>query len=248
MSSNDKSIGVILGGFSFGESNKIIKILTKDIGLIKIVVNGIRKTTSKYSGSMELMNIVSLFARKSKSSDLYTMREFELIKSYHNLREDYSIISTLYYISEFISIFFDKEVPNIEIYNKLILFLKLLENNKDSLNVLRWGLILSYLNLLGYIPSLKNCSDCGKILDKNIYISSRDGWIFCIDCMEHKVDKKVSQGAISFLNIVMNNNYDDIVKLKVTDSVKDDIELFFKSIITGIIGKELKSRKLLYSI
>ncbi len=248
MSSKEKTIGVVLGGFPFGESNKVIKILTEDLGLIKIVANGIRKTTSKYSGSLELMNLVSVQVRKSKSSDLFTLREFELLKSYHGLREDYYIISSLYYISEFISKFFENDVPNIEIYNLLILFLELLENNKDNINELRWGYLIKSLSILGYIPSLDKCSNCGKNLINNIYISSRDGWIFCYECMEHKIDKKISVGAINFLNIVLRNDYKEIIKLKVTDTVKNDLEEFFKSIIIGILGKGLKSEKMLYSI
>jgi DNA repair protein RecO (recombination protein O) len=139
-------------------------------------------------------------------------------------------------------------VPNIEIYNLLILFLELLENNKESINELRWGYLIKSLSILGYIPSLDKCSNCGKNLIKNIYISSRDGWIFCYECMEHKIDKKISVGAINFLNIVLRNDYKEIIKIKVSNTVKNDLEEFFNSIIIGILGKGLKSEKMLKSI
>lgn len=237
----NKCKGIILGSFSFGESNKIISILTNELGIIKVVANGIRKPTSKYSGAMELMNKVDIYVRKSKSSDLYTIREYELIKSFHSLRNTYEIICNLYYISEFIIKFFESEISSIKVYNNLFSLLLLLEKYPDSVNELRWAFVLKSLLLLGYLPNLKYCSDCGKKLDKNIYISSRDGWIFCSRCSEYNVDKKISYGAINFLELVLNYDYKNIVKLKVSKKVQEDLDAFFHSIIYGILGKEMKS-------
>lgn len=250
MSNSDKCTGIVLGGFSFGESHKVLKIFTDKFGLIKVVANGIRKTSSKYSGSLELMNIVSILARKSKSSDLFTVRELELITSYHRLRDNYGVISSLYYISEFIGKFFENDSPSIEIYNELSDFLLSLEKHTNNINELRWAFLLKNLKILGYIPELDYCSQCGKKLDKkNIYISGRDGWIFCVDCAEYKVDKKISGGALGFLNLILKQrSYDNIAKFKVNDDVREDLDTFFRYIICGILGKELKSEKMLYFI
>lgn len=245
MSNIEKHEGIILGGHSFGESNKVINVITDNSGIISVVANGVRKTTSKFGGSMELMNIVSLLTRKSKSSDLYTVREAELVHSFHMLREQYETISNLYYISEFVSKFFKNDIPNIEVYNNLKAYLFFLEKAPGSINELRWYFVLNSLNKTGYLPTFEYCSNCNKKLDDKIYVSGRDGWIFCENCHEYKIDKKISVGAVNFLKMILDYRYDDIVRIKVTNEVEYEINDFLKSIIYGILGREIKSEKLI---
>ena len=51
--------GIILDSYSFGESGRILKILTADYGIKTVTATGVREIKSKMRGSLDIMQVVN---------------------------------------------------------------------------------------------------------------------------------------------------------------------------------------------
>ena len=56
--------GLILKRANFGEADRMLTILTKNLGKISVVARGVRKITSRRAGNVELLNLVKIGLKK----------------------------------------------------------------------------------------------------------------------------------------------------------------------------------------
>lgn len=92
--------GIILKGFNFGETDRILTIFTKHYGKIKARAPGVRRLTSRKAGNLELFNQARIFLVKGKTFDILT--EAETIESFEKARDDLKKVSLFYYLVEIV--------------------------------------------------------------------------------------------------------------------------------------------------
>ncbi len=76
--------GIVLNRTNFGESDRILTILTPDHGRIKAIAKGVRKVKSKLAGGIELFSISHITFIKGKS-EIYTLVSTRLSQHYPNI-------------------------------------------------------------------------------------------------------------------------------------------------------------------
>lgn len=86
MSKIIKTYGIILNSVDYGESDKILTVLTTNLGKISIMVKGGRKKLS-YLSSIEI-GCLSNFVLY-KASTMYHLNEVTKVENFYNLRLDY---------------------------------------------------------------------------------------------------------------------------------------------------------------
>ena len=99
-----------LKSYNLSESDKIIVLYSKDKGIMRCVAKGVKKTTSKLGGRMDMLIANKLMLHKGKNLD--TICQAEAINTFKNTRNDLN----------------NKECKNrtigaIKLHNKLRLFL-----------------------------------------------------------------------------------------------------------------------------
>ena len=79
-----KSEGIIVKQIPLGESDKIITIITSKGLKIRAVAKGVRKPKSKLSGTIDLLNLVSVSVARGRNLDIlseaYALETFRTIK------------------------------------------------------------------------------------------------------------------------------------------------------------------------
>ena len=81
-----------LKSYNISEADKIIVMYSKERGLIKGVAKGIKKTSSKLGGRMDLLVANKMMLNKGKTLD--TICQAEALNTFFNLRSD---INKLFY-------------------------------------------------------------------------------------------------------------------------------------------------------
>lgn len=114
---NYKTEGVILKRTNFGEADKILTIYTRHFGKIKVLAKGVRKTTSRKGGHLELFNWTQLCLTKGRNLDLVT--EAETVKSFQAWRKNLRKVALAYYFCELVERLTAENVKNQEIFNLL---------------------------------------------------------------------------------------------------------------------------------
>lgn len=113
--------GIVIKRDNFLEADKWLTIFTKERGKIKILAKGLRKTTSRRSGRLELFNEVKLQVLEGRKTNIGA--EVEVIRSFSKFRTDLAKVSLVYQFAEVINLLTPEEAPRPEVFSLLHNFL-----------------------------------------------------------------------------------------------------------------------------
>lgn len=242
-----------LRSYSISEADKIIVMYSKEKGLIKGIAKGIKKTTSKLGGRMDMLVANKLMLNKGRNLD--TICQAEALNTFFNLRNDINKLFYSMYCSEIVGNFGIENDPNSEeIYNLFYSFLDRIskaETKEESmLAVIRFQ--LKIMDITGYSIELENCIKCSKKpLDEEIYFSIEHGGILCKNCAEEifkkvRIHKKITEFLNTLLKEDFNSHtkYDDLATEKVCDTCIN----LLKNYIEYYSPKKFKTVQMLESI
>ena len=92
-----KTEGIILGETNYSESSKILRILTKDYGLISLISKGCRSVKSKLRGISSKL-VYASFQFHYKENGISTLAEADVINTFRNILSDIDRISYASYL------------------------------------------------------------------------------------------------------------------------------------------------------
>ncbi|MDH5682774.1 MAG: DNA repair protein RecO [Spirochaetota bacterium] len=246
----EKIKGFVLKGHPFGESHKMISLFSRELGKLKVIAHGVRKTTSRYGSAFELLNEVSLVISPTREAELYNIKEHSIVSSCHPIRESYSGIQLLYYLSEFLSLFVHENMANDGLYNILSQTLKAMSTNKKSGYELVKSFELKSLQELGFLSELEHCSQCGTSIDErlknagtSLSVTSRGGWIVCDMCRNPQIDQDISQGTYRYFLKLLREQMDKVCRVRINGNMRVETDLAFERLMISIVGRKLKASR-----
>lgn len=215
-----------LKSYNLSESDKIIVMYSKDKGIIRGVAKGVKKTTSKLGGRMEMLIANKLMLHKGKNLD--TICQAEAINTFKNTRNDMNKLFYSIYCSEVVHSFGIENDPNSEeIYELLYLTLQSISKSENKvellISVLKFQLKLTHI--AGYSIELETCIGCGCVLEENeIYFSVNNGGTICENCRTKaisaiKLHDKLRKFLIALLQLDYSakSRYDELANEKVCE-------------------------------
>lgn len=144
-----KTEGIILKKANCGEADRILTVFSKHFGKIAAIAKGVRRSSSRKGGNLEIFNQVTIFLVKGKNLDLIT--EVELLNSFKDWRKDLKKIAVAYQLCELVDKLSAEGVENREVYDLLLDYLTSLSSDADY-QVLITNFELSLLQFLGFWP------------------------------------------------------------------------------------------------
>ena len=242
-----------LKSYNISEADRIVVMYSKEKGLIKGVAKGIKKTTSKLGGRMDMLVANKLLLNKGKTLD--TICQAEALNTFFNLRNDMNKLFYAMYASEIVSNFGIENDPNSEdIYNLFYSFLEKLSKaetkEKSMLSLIKFQ--LKIMDITGYSIELDECVKClKKPNSEDIYFSIENGGILCKDCSTDickkvKIPNKIKEFLETMLREDFNTHtkYDDLATEKICDTCIN----LLKNYIEYYSPKKFKTTQMLESI
>lgn len=222
--------GIVIGEQNYSESSKILKIFTREYGIISAISKGARKPKSPlHEGSNKL--IYGIFDISYKENALSTLVSVDIKDNFKNIVSDYKDLAKKMYAFTIIDISsqtlpqeeIDEEEQK-EIYDILLSSLKKI-NEGINPKVLLDIVMLKYLNFLGVLPNLDSCSFCGSQYDI-ITMDSKSFGFVCKECYTNEII--VDEKALKMIRMLYYVDIDKIKKLDVGPEI-NDIEKFIDS-------------------
>ena len=164
MSRTYKATGINLKSMPLGEADRLVTVLTREFGLIRVVAPGARKQNSKLGGRSGLFVVNELLVAKGRSLDKIT--QAETIESYPGLSKELSKLAASQYLAELVLCHALSEQPQEELYALLNEHLRRLEYlPKPSTDKLKTASVLAHLShgvfhllaLAGVAPQVQVC-------------------------------------------------------------------------------------------
>ena len=211
-----------LKSYNLKDSDKIVVMYSKDLGLIRGVAKGVKKPKSRLGARMDSLVANKVMLYKGKNLD--TICQAEALNTFKDSRQDFDKLMYSSYVSEIISIFGVEDDPSSkEVYD---LFYKVLDR-------------------IGFGLEFDSCLCCREeILNEDMYFSIQMGGVVCEECNKDLgVKLKLHHKMRDFMQAMMqfDFNFESEYDKKATDKVCDVCFNLLNEYIQSHTDKKIKS-------
>ena len=175
---------LVLQTFRFGDTSKILRLLTRDYGPLSAMARGALRSRSRMSGVLEpfVEGIVTLYLKPDR--DLHTLSGFDLIRSRQSLGSDMARFAGASVLSELVLRLAPAERDD-RLYASLRDGLDALSSASQLLAPsVAAGRIWQLVGVLGFEPSLERCLACGRTVSsgEGARFDTGEGGVRCLQC------------------------------------------------------------------
>lgn len=237
-----KTKGIVILESNMNDYDKMVTILTPDIGKIGVAARGSRRPRSAMMAGTQFLSFCDFVIYSSPSS--YSINSCDTIEVFYNIRTD---LEKLNYASVISKMIYDVTDENQYTYNILQLFLNTLymisEKNK-SLEFIFSVFKIRLMTYLGFTPQLGRCTKCGK-QEGMAYFSIRNSGFECKDC--GRLDKSalsINNDTFNALKYIVTAPAKKIFSFNISEESEKELELISTLYVNDKLDKEYKVSKL----
>lgn len=244
MSNNERlyrTDAIILRRIDFGEADRLLTVFTPDRGKLRLLAKGVRKTTSRKAGHVELFMLTNMLVARGRTWDIIS--QAEIVEAYRVLREDLDKTSQAYYLAELVDRFTEEHDPNSPLFELLALTLAHLEHAKDAFLVMRY-FELHLLSLTGFQPQLHFCVATQEPIQpvENNYFHIVDGGVISSEAGQMRPNAELLPlPVLKVLRFIQTEPWERVAKLRLTSATRQHVERLLLGYITYILERQLKS-------
>lgn len=170
--------GIVLRGFSFGEADRIIVLITPNHGKLRAVAKGVRKTKSRFGARLEPLTHVDLVLFKGRNLD--TITSVSVVEPFPHLRLDLDAVLMAGAMASAVDRAAVEDEPALRLFLLLQRGLSALEQGVRGHDLMT-AFLLKLAGVLGLSPALDNCAGCGGSGEMERFSVSGGGMV-CGDC------------------------------------------------------------------
>ncbi len=234
--------GIIIKIVRYRDSKAIVHIITPEHGVIQAHVTGIRAKKSNLQGVISLLNYIKFEAGKTNSSEIYSIRNVELVSSL-SYTSNYNVFLYQNAAVELLDrTALNSDDDSASIFHLLGTYLEYIASIEKNHVLIFWRFVLRYFSLLGIPLNLTKCNSCNSGLEDGFAYSTENHGFACLSCSSIK-DKHISQEAQEILILLPTiGNY--IEDLNIEQQVEQEIHRLLLLHISTTLHKEVSLRSL----
>ncbi len=247
---------IILKRMDFGEADRLLTLLTPNLGKVRAVAKGARKPSSRKSGHVELFSHSTLLLAKGRELDIIT--QAETVEAFISLRGNLERLGYAYYLGELVDRFSEEGNENTALFDLLLHALRWLQDESIPADLLARFFELRLLQNVGYRPQLFHCVNCGVPIEpmENLFSAEAGGIVDPI-CRETQRDKiaqlgwdlrPISLNALKVLRFLQTREFETVRSLKLNPVVLTEVESLMHHYISHHLERKLKSVDFLYQL
>ncbi len=238
---------IVIRRINTGEADKILSLYTPTRGKIRAIAKGVRRTTSRMGGHVELFTQSRLLIASGRNLDIVT--QTETINAFPQLRGDINLINHAFIVVEMLDKLTEEEDPNYAAYTLMVDALTALNEGHDPQTTLR-AYELHLLDYVGYRPQLNQCVRCNNELKPvRNFFSPELGGALCPDC--GKIERRspvLSIDALKILRYLQRNPFASGPRLHLKPELRSEMEVVMGSYRDYLLERELKSAQYIHNI
>ncbi len=234
--------GIILTETPYGDNSKVVNVLTKELGMIGIMCNGVKSLKNPLR-TKTLKFTYGVFHIQYHEGKLSKLIDVDILDSLRNIREDIELISYMSYITD-LTYQVVKQNNDSTIYDLYVQTILKLNENQNPL-ILTNILELKYLDYLGVSLNLDSCVKCGN-KTKIVTLDPDEGGFICQNC--YRDEKILSPKTIQLIRMYYLIDISSISKISIKEDIAREINYFIDKYYERYTGLYLKSKDFLKKI
>lgn len=226
--------GVVLMQKQVGEQDRFIDILTAECGMLEVLVKGAGKLSSK-TGSATQLFAYSQFCLSDRKKGVRILNSVSPISIFYGLRSSVTAVALASYFSQILQF---SVLPRAGMPEALRLMLNCLhflsEQTADEAH-LKAIFELRMASLLGFMPDVVMCRQCGTYLPERLCFCIEDGWFCCKDCRKDAEEMRtwieMPAGSLSAVRHIVLSDFEKIFSFRVGDAAKAPLYEFAEAFL-----------------
>lgn len=228
-----KTKAVVLSRKDINDYDGLICFYTLDFGKINLIAKGVKRSSSKLVGHLDVLNLVDLMIIKGKERDYVGSVISE--NSFLNIKSDYQRALLAGQGLRFLRDLTFPNQPDFNIFLNLKDFLLNLNFSPDNSEALLLFFKLKILENLGYDLDFAKCSKCGSV--DSLCFNFFDKEFLCQKCILKKGVYsnnliKISRTVLDLKKNILSSELRELKNYSLDDTHKKELEEFI-----GIIKK-----------
>jgi DNA repair protein RecO (recombination protein O) len=236
---------VVLSRRDYSDADRILTVFTPDLGKRELIAKGIRKTTSRKAGHLELLTHSALLVAQARTWDIIT--EAVTVESFRHLRENLEAIGYASYVCELVGSFTEADDESGPLWELLLFALRMLDEYSqtpsfDPRLLLRW-FDLHLLSYSGFQPQFFHCVGCGAALTPVVnYLSLTEGGVFCPRCGQEQGDvEPIEPDVLKIVRYMQSQSWGEVQKVTVRPHLLQQVENILYRYLLTVLERHLKS-------
>jgi DNA repair protein RecO (recombination protein O) len=246
------SEAIVLRRTDYGEADRILTIMTPELGKLRVIAKGVRKITSRKAGHVELFTRVKLLMARGRTFDIVS--QAETIEPYRPLREDLLRGSYAHYLSELIDVFAQEGSEDSALYDLLASGLSWVSQAPTPALAARY-FEMRLLTLTGYRPQLFRCARTGEVVDiepanvQHVAFSPMEGGILSAGAaLQARDAMSLPVNVLRVMRILQTKDFEEISALEITPALHSQTEQVMRRYISFILERNLRSTQFLHQL
>ena len=243
---NHESEAIVLKIFDYGESDKIIVLLTADYGKITAIAKGAKRSKIRFVRKLELFTKLNIRFADNKHSEMVRIDEAELLAPYPILSQDYERFLCANLVCELL-INWGTGDKDANLYNLALWTLEHIALHNPLSSLLLFQLHL--LTILGFHLHLSSCSICAQEMESGqdfSFIAESNG-IVCKSCLNKNEAQPssipLSIGSLKILEKAREINIDKWSRFHFSKNSLREVTFLFKSHNHYLLQRDIISWK-----
>ncbi len=236
---------VVMHRADVGEADRLLTVLSRERGKLRLNAKGARKVGSRKSGHVELFVRSKMLIAKGRG-EIDILSQVETVDAYRGLREDLTRSTYAHYAVELIDAFAEEGSEQPELFDLLAGALKWIETT-DNLPLTARYFELQLLTLAGFQPQVFFCAGKGEPLQEiapdDFYgWSPPSGGVLCPDHARDRSDaSRLSLNALKVLRHALRTDYASFTALTLREGVLNEVEQAMLRYIQHVLERKVKS-------
>ncbi|MGN1327929.1 MAG: DNA repair protein RecO [Clostridia bacterium] len=237
-----KTKGIVLLESNMGDFDKMVSILTPDIGKIGCAAKGARKPKSPLLAGTQFLSFSDLVIFSGANS--YNINSCEAIEVFYNIRTDLEKLTYASFISRIVYDVTDENQYTYKILQLLLNTLYMISETDVDKDFILSVFELRLMVLLGFLPQLGKCSICN--CKENIaYFSIANNGFLCNSCgRSDKSAIKITQDTFNALKYICTAPAKKIFSFTVSEEAKKELKLIGELYLNKNLDADYKLKKL----
>lgn len=243
----EKAIAIVLRVVEFSETSSICTLFTREFGKIHGLAKGARRPKGPFESALDLLSVCRVVFLRKSSDSLDLLTEAKLERRFRPADGDLISLYAAYYVAELLGELTDDYDPHPELFDAAMqTLLALRERGTAARTILRFE--LTALRLLGHLPAMIHCAECGTRLATTgrLSFAMLDGGALCTDCRTGKRQiVSVNATALGLMSQFADENTEGWRKLEYDPRVMGELRGVLNRYLSHLIGRAPKMHKLL---
>ena len=233
-----KTKGIIIAEKVMSDFDKMLTILTPNMGKIECVAKGSRRPKSLLMAGTQFLCFGDYMLYKGGEN--YSMNSCETIELFYNIRTDLDKLKYAVYITKIINDVTTENQNNYKILQLYLNTLYVISNTDKDLEFVTSIFRLRLLSIIGYRPEIEECKTC-KEKENLTKFSIRDNGFKCTAC--GKQDKgaiDMSETTKDAIRYIILSDAKKIYSFQVPKESIEELKIISKLYLTEKLEKEYK--------